>query len=391
MSILCCCCSIPNKASWRKTEPTVIKVLKGIFLRVVGLILYLYIILLFFRLVGDDPLQTVVPGFDYYIPPPYVEFTAPFQYNLTCNFSLQNETSPSCDNYMTPQTFDEDSQTYVSTFFTTDYNSIFSSDGIQEIGFSFYLTNSSKNSIDVFSTLSVALIDHESNVLKKIFANKSYNPDLLVQLIKKNKYVLSPYQVNYIGFKRYENESIADTPKNVFGIPRTDYERDFAIETTFQTSNFPSTNLTNLTNPTDPELLFYTFLDLSLLTYEEPKIGQKKTLDLLGIFSALGGAMSGFSATYVFLFGIERVKPWGFCQRIFRIRDPIQKKLYKTLGPNLPFVNVKVNDDDEKTPVSLEELQKRLNNLEFFLQEYIIDHSYLNEVQKNVEDGKLIV
>ncbi|CAG8548584.1 6897_t:CDS:2 [Ambispora leptoticha] len=391
MSMLCCCCSIPNKASWRKTEPTVIKVLKGIFLRVIGLILYLYIIVLFFRLITDEPLQTVVPLFDYNISAPYAEFSAPFKYNITCNFNLQSGKTQSCDNYMIPPVFIEGDKTYVSKFYTTDSNFTFSSDGIQDIGFSFYMTNSSINSLDLFSTLSAALVAHDSTLLYDFYANKSYNPDLLAQLIKKNQYVLSPYQMNQISFQQYINESIADTPKNIFGIPRTDYDTDVAIETTFQTSNFPSTNLTNLTNPTDPELLFYTYLDLTLLTYEEPKIGQKKNIDLLGILSALGGAMSGFSAAYVFLFGIDRVKPWGLCQRIFRIRDPIQKKLYKTLGPKLPFVNVDENDNDEKMPVSLEELQNRLNSLELFLREYIIDHLYLAETQKNVEDGKIKV
>ncbi|CAG8536357.1 4992_t:CDS:2 [Ambispora leptoticha] len=317
-----------------------------------------------------------------------VEIDAPFKFNITCNFILQDGTKPGCDDYIVSY---NDKNTYVSEFYTTDSDFMFSSDGIQDIEFFFYLTNSTINSLDLFDTLNVNLIAHDSSLLKNLFENKSYNPDLLAQLVKKNLYVLSPYQLNQISFQQYKNESIAATPKNIFGIPRTDYERDIDVMTTFQTYNFPSTDLTNLTHPTDPKLLFYTYLDLTLYTYEEPKIGQKKNIDLLGILSALGGAMSGFSAAYVFLFGIERVKPWGLCQRIFRIRDPIQKKLYKTLGPKLPFVNVNENDKDEKMPVSLEELQNRLNNLELFLREYIIDHSYLAEAQKNVEDGKVKV
>ncbi|CAG8570017.1 10440_t:CDS:2 [Ambispora leptoticha] len=246
------------------------------------------------------------------------------------------------------------------------------------------------------SILNVALIDHDSNLLQNLNSNKGHTQALLEESIKQNEYIISPYQINRINFRRYLNESIAETAKNIFGIPQTEYDRDYAIETNFQTSNYPITDPTILENAltTNPELLFYASLSFALTTHQEPKIGQKKNIDLLGILSALGGTMSSLAGVGIFLFGIDRVKPWGFCQRIFIVRDPIQKKLYKTLGgPKLPLVGVsdektkelQNSDENSDEKASLKDLQKQLNNLELLLCEYIIDHSYLDETQKNVD------
>ncbi|CAG8661030.1 8889_t:CDS:1, partial [Ambispora gerdemannii] len=75
------------------------------------------------------------------------------------------------------------------------------------------------------------------------------------------------------------------------------------------------------------------------------------------------------------------MRPWGVCQRLYKIRSPIQRKLVKTLGPELPLV--RDNVDTEET-VSLKDLQKQVNSLELLLREYIIDFSYLAESRKNV-------
>ncbi|CAG8763371.1 5335_t:CDS:2, partial [Ambispora leptoticha] len=109
----------------------------------------------------------------------------------------------------------------------------FSRDGIQSIEFFFYLTDSTVDSLGLFDALSVNLLAHDSNFLKNFDPKKNYNPDLLAQLVNKNLYLLSPYQINRVSFQQYKNESIAATPKNIFGIPPTDYERDINVMSTF--------------------------------------------------------------------------------------------------------------------------------------------------------------
>ncbi|CAG8553686.1 5081_t:CDS:2 [Ambispora gerdemannii] len=262
-------------------------------------------------------------------------------------------------------------QSFEVDFYTKDDDFSFSSDGISNIFFDFYLTNSSYNSLELTSYLAATFIDHSSGLLN---ANKMVNDALNKQLTEKNTYVLSPNQRNYVGFKRFKNESLANTPRNVFGAPQPDHENDFFIETRFQTSNYPATT-------EKLHELFFSSLSVFLLTYEIPIIKEKKTKDLLGIISSFGGAFSLSFFVYHVLFGTNRMRPWGVCQRLYKIRSPIQRKLVKTLGPELPLV--RDNVDTEET-VSLKDLQKQVNSLELLLREYIIDFSYLAESRKNV-------
>ncbi|GBC04962.1 hypothetical protein RclHR1_05970019 [Rhizophagus clarus] len=99
----------------------------------------------------------------------------------------------------------------------------------------------------------------------------------------------------------------------------------------------------------------------------------------------IGGACGFATAIYALLFGASQLRPWGivqlYCCGFSRLT---QKKLMKTL-PMIPFfdtsyTNIK-NDDSSDHDLSLAEKNEiRIKSLELFLQEYVVDVNYLNNI-----------
>ncbi|KAF0495062.1 hypothetical protein F8M41_021211 [Gigaspora margarita] len=105
---------------------------------------------------------------------------------------------------------------------------------------------------------------------------------------------------------------------------------------------------------------------------------EKRTKTVLNSLGLIGGAW-GFAATiYAILFGANAIKPWGLTQKYgFKINKSVQTKLKNTLEI-IPFVN------HPKTTNNLNnhELKRRLDSLQLFLTEYVVDVQYLEKIYK---------
>ncbi|RIB21952.1 hypothetical protein C2G38_2297702 [Gigaspora rosea] len=101
----------------------------------------------------------------------------------------------------------------------------------------------------------------------------------------------------------------------------------------------------------------------------------KLVLNSLGL---IGGAWRFAATIYAILFGTNAIKPWGLTQKYgFKINKSVQTKLKNTLE-FIPFVN------HPKTTNNLNnhELKRRLDSLQLFLTEYVVDVQYLEKIYK---------
>ncbi|CAB4376964.1 unnamed protein product [Rhizophagus irregularis] len=98
--------------------------------------------------------------------------------------------------------------------------------------------------------------------------------------------------------------------------------------------------------------------------------------DLGSIISNVGGFVSSLTGFFVFLFGANKLAPWGFFQKyVFKcLCIRYQKKLInklKTKYEPIPFVSGRTKN------VTLEE---RVQNIENILKEYYLDTDFLNSL-----------
>ncbi|KAF0550206.1 hypothetical protein F8M41_024950 [Gigaspora margarita] len=110
---------------------------------------------------------------------------------------------------------------------------------------------------------------------------------------------------------------------------------------------------------------------LESLPYLTSKLGYK--------FIWVNWSAWGFAATiYAVLFGTFTIKPWGLVQKNgFKINNSVQTKL-RNKFEIIPLVH------HPKTTNNLKklELKKRLDSLQLFLTEYVVDVQYLDEIYK---------
>ncbi|CAG8536688.1 14661_t:CDS:2 [Ambispora leptoticha] len=112
------------------------------------------------------------------------------------------------------------------------------------------------------------------------------------------------------------------------------------------------------------------------------------TLTVTDIISAFGGFNNSIKAFYVILFGAGLISPWGCIQSFPGVKKNVKKEFRKDLVRIFPKDDEKtlkedylkqglyyLKEDDEK----LKELEKRHEELELFLKEYVVDIDKLLE------------
>ncbi|RIB13440.1 hypothetical protein C2G38_2040978 [Gigaspora rosea] len=121
----------------------------------------------------------------------------------------------------------------------------------------------------------------------------------------------------------------------------------------------------------------YSELPQILTTLNMYSLSASYIINSLGL---IGGAW-GFAATiYAVLFGTITIKPWGLIQKYgFKINNSVQAKLRNNFEI-IPLVH------HSKTTNNLKkhELKRRLDSLQLFLTEYVVDVHYLEKIYKKI-------
>ncbi|CAG8821774.1 8270_t:CDS:2, partial [Cetraspora pellucida] len=104
-------------------------------------------------------------------------------------------------------------------------------------------------------------------------------------------------------------------------------------------------------------------------------------LNALGLF---GGAFGLITSFYALLFGADTIKPWGLVQKhLFKVNQIVKDKLLVTLE-SMPFISHLTNDtNDLKDEILINQLEKRLDLLQLFLRDYVVNVQYLEKIQQS--------
>ncbi|CAG8753823.1 17311_t:CDS:2, partial [Racocetra persica] len=173
-----------------------------------------------------------------------------------------------------------------------------------------------------------------------------------VKIKRKRKEFMVPSWENYLGFSsKLEN------------IP-------------YYTSTLETFPLLN--DPEFPTLTMLTKITIEPQTFIVQVETDKRTKTVLSSIGLIGGAWGSAATIYVILFGAIVIKPWGWIQKYgFKINKSVQTKLQSTFG-FIPLVH-----HSKTNNLNNNELKKRLDSLQLFLTEYVVDVQYLEEIYKS--------
>ncbi|KAF0550176.1 hypothetical protein F8M41_024923 [Gigaspora margarita] len=182
-----------------------------------------------------------------------------------------------------------------------------------------------------------------------------------------NQYQLAVNSSFKVKIKRRRKELMVKSWENYLGIST---KRESVPYLTSTLETFPLLN-----DPEFPTLLTKIIIEPQLFIVHVET--EKRTKTILSSLGLIGGIW-GFAATiYAILFGTIPIKPWGLIQKYgFKINKSVQVKLKDTLG-FIPLVQrPKTNN------LNNYELKRRLDSLQLFLTEYVVDVQYLKEIYK---------
>ncbi|PKY16278.1 hypothetical protein RhiirB3_428620 [Rhizophagus irregularis] len=192
-----------------------------------------------------------------------------------------------------------------------------------------------------------------------------------------NTYSIVPNQGYKFAYSNIIREAIVPSWMDDFGVPPT-YEQKPYI-----TSNLVGGQLQNKNSG---GMLQFTIQPKYINTIQLNR--EVRTRTYLGSLGLIGGAWGLAAAIYTFLFGAKTLQPWGvvqsYCCGFSRLT---QNKLKDSL-PIVPFSDDPNTKGHQINSLSLAEqnnlLLSRLNNLESFLQEYVVDVKYLDRIRDNM-------
>ncbi|CAB4416567.1 unnamed protein product [Rhizophagus irregularis] len=395
----------------RRSEPMTLLVLKLLMMIILVACLTGYLSIVIIDVVQDAPIAKTSFVESNTIRPPSFIFKS--QYNFTISSCLEeyikiNDTQPTSVNCMMsdltqPSEKYGPGQIYFGYyqpspgvfFYNYDKSDNYNSMAYLYIGL---IVNDANYTPDktLQAMIEIMAFDSDYDPLIKYFKEKKFyeitTPEAIEStssydnsIITMNSYTLVLNQLYQFVYHRKIEEFIRPSWMNDFGIPPT-YENKSHIESTLLATSLPVNNIVNNNTIT---IAVHPMGN----TVQINKEVRNRTF--LGGVGLIGGAWGLAAAIYSLLFGADTLRPWGvvqsYCCGFSRLT---QKKLRTTL-PTIPFFNT-INPDIKNHPskhaLSLTEQNKlileRIDSLELFLQEYVVDVHYLNDIREREKLSK---
>ncbi|KAF0464560.1 hypothetical protein F8M41_026514 [Gigaspora margarita] len=355
---------------YRKTEPKSLYVLK-IFVLILLLISLLgYTLLIILGVYNDNPIIQSSLVEENSIPAPIVSMASTLQFQqigISCSF-VNASGVHDCNQYIS---YNNSDGTFSSIFLAKDL--IFSSiinNGINSLEFKFYLNDIRFNLSDRFSLpgFSFIMYDPDSDKISNEVLSLSSYLTFPITMVSLNNYRLATYSSYKTKIKRRRKEVLLPRWENIMGFS-SKLESIPYITSTLETS--PLLNDTKF-----PTLLTKITIEPQVFVVQIET--EKRTKTVLSSFGLIGGALGFATTIYTILFGATALKPWGLIQKYgFKINNSVQKKLKHTLEL-IPLVHY----SETSNCLNNYELKKRLDSLQQFLTEYVVDIQYLEEIYK---------
>ncbi|CAB4373734.1 unnamed protein product [Rhizophagus irregularis] len=349
----------------RRSEPTTLLLLKLMMMIILVACLTGYLSMVIIDVVQDAPIVKTSFVDSNAIPPPSFIFKSNFNFTITtCHeeYYQINATQPTSVDCKSDITHPDEKY------------------GPAQLYFGFY-----QPSPDVF------FYKYDSKASGMMYLNivlvindVNYTPDQPIQAMIDIIAFDSDYDplTNYIKEKRYYELTTPEAIKSISSfdnsiITMNTYENKSHIESTLLATLLPI----NLGNNS---VLFSVHPKGNTVQINK----EVRNRTYLGGVGLIGGAWGLAAAVYALLFGADTLRPWGvvqsYCCGFSRLT---QKKLEKTL-PTIPFfdtINPDIKNHPSKHALSSAEQNKliltRIDSLELFLQEYVVDVHYLNGIR----------
>ncbi|CAG8598598.1 8110_t:CDS:2 [Rhizophagus irregularis] len=343
----------------RRSEPTILLGLKLFTMTILMACLTGYLVVVIIDVKQDDGLiiKTSYINVDA-IPPPTVYFFASYNFSIsTCIQIYFANTTVKCS----PE--DSEVTAYQNGIYYRVYNpspNVLFNDSLT--GLTLILTTSEDFNPNTDQEINVSAFDSEMTA----YDDSIYNL---------NKYKIKPAQFYDFSYSRVIRESMKPNWMNDFGVPPT-YEQQSNIESALLGGPL-------LYKSTEGSLISFNIKPKSKNVIRvEKEVRSKTYLSGLGL---IGGAWGLIAALYAFLFGADTLRPWGavqsYCCGISRFT---QKKLNK-IFPIIPFSDTSYKNFKKYPPYhelsSDEQTELRINSLELFLREYVVNVHYLDGIQ----------
>ncbi|GBB95792.1 hypothetical protein RclHR1_02610029 [Rhizophagus clarus] len=369
----------------KRTEPKSLVILR-IFIAILFfsiLIGYMYVQIVDVRL--DTPIfsvnmQDTIEEEE--IPMPNVHWTYQFQFSITCQIygRMTKISSANCLSYIQqPEVSPTNGGMYEGTFKANGLN--FTKFDIEKIEFTFMINDPKKPLID----------DSDIGIKAQIFDSKTQDPldmknyedinehikENILSLTDLNSYHLFSQEYHTVELSRVKRKVAEENWWNILGIPP---------KYTFE--NFVNSQLE--VHPLfDAPINSYAKLALIMRTWRVPLEQEQKAKTLFDTIGQIAGVVGTLSFLYTFLFGTgtNAIQSWGIVQRMkwFGIKKGVRKHINRRY-PRLPFIHASDDDKDDIIKDNhindRDEIIERLDAVERFLKEYIVDADFLEQLEK---------
>lgn len=372
---------------YRKTEPTEIFILKQFVLTLLLVSLIGYTWLIIWDIYSDNPVvqNSLIEENSFSIPE--FLFITP-KASISCNFKNANGIYD-CTKYVIQPQFDHTDKinisSYKASFFTNEL--LFSkipNNGLSSLEFMIYINDSNFNASD-YSSLPYVVFQMKNTGTASDISYDDYTNSIQSQKDSLGLYsrfsrtinILNLYSIaSYSSYKfkltRKRKDIMLPSWENYIGFSSK------LVKTSYFTSSmetFP------FQNDTATSLLKIAIEQPTYTVQVETDKRNKTVVSSLGL---IGGAWGFATSIYALLFGTDSIKPWGLIQKYgYKINHSVQTNLEKTLE-YIPLVNhpksITLNNND---------LKRRLDSLQLFLIENVIDVQHLEGIYKtNVKKYK---
>ncbi|RIA90348.1 hypothetical protein C1645_823483 [Glomus cerebriforme] len=364
----------------RRSESTFLLGLKLLIMIIILSGLTGYLAILIIEVKQDAPITITsfinVEG----IRPPNLYFRCAYNISIDLcseNYLLNNIFTPvMCSPEDTSVVFDEQSNNYIGTY-KPSQDVFFRKKSLNSLySVLLFININEEITIERPSAMTLMAYDSEYDLMDK-YNLSTYDDSILLS----NSYTITPNQGYLFSYSRTIKELITPSWMNDFGIPPT-YEQKPSIS-----SNLVGNPLSQL--KLAEKHVEFTIQPKYINTVQVDR--EVRTHTYLGSLGLIGGAWGLGAAIYAFLFGADTLRPWGavhlYCCGFSRAA---QNKLKNAL-PIIPFFDTSDPKTKEhpKKGLSLAEQNEllswalsRIDVLELFLQEYVIDVQFLDKIRK---------
>ncbi|CAG8651398.1 10170_t:CDS:10 [Funneliformis caledonium] len=360
----------------RKTEPSSVILLRILIMILLISSLIGYFTILIIEVTNDDPIiaDTIIEATEIPIPDMQFQFRYPFE--LSCFFIRSKEMNldNSCTDYFEQLEVSSEDNVYIKHFKNMQnlkyVKPEIDENAIRAVSVIAKIVDPNHNSTRSHDLMIFSASDSETIPTPPMSDYDEANLDKMPAII----YFMVKNEWSLIQFTRNIREQIIPSFKDHFGFEPTYYKQNYLLA-----------NSQNI--PLDFEVgeIFASQITLTVQNFLITKETELRHETNFSMLALVGGAWSLAAALYAALFGVDLIRPWGWVQfYCCGVRKKARNKLIKSL-PVIPLIN---NSERPQPPTSRDisrdehaALQRRVDALEVFLREYVVDVNYLEAVR----------